>query len=104
MRTISRHTLLAVILVIVALAIVLVAWSAIVRVSADMVEQSAGTIKAEVVDAAVQCFAIEGSYPSSLAHLEDDYGLKINHNDYIVTYNCFASNVMPQVEVLARDK
>ena len=104
MRTTSRHILLAVILIIVALAIALVAWSAIVRVSADMAEQSAGTIKAEVVDAAVQCFAIEGSYPSSRAHLEDDYGLKINHDDYIVTYNCFASNVMPQVEVLARDK
>lgn len=103
MRTTGRHILRAVILVIVVLVIALVAWSALARVSADMAEQSAGTIKAEVVDAAVQCFAIEGSYPSSLAHLEDAYGLKINRNDYIVTYNCFASNVMPQVEVLARD-
>ena len=46
--------------------------------------------------------AIEGSYPSSLEHLEESYGLTINHDDYVITYECFADNIMPSVVVVPR--
>ena len=50
----------------------------------------------------MQCCAIEGSYPASLQHLEDSYGLAINHDEYIVTYEAFADNVVPSVVVVPR--
>lgn len=50
----------------------------------------------------MQCYAIEGSYPSSLSHLEDAYGLTVNHDDYIINYEWFADNIPPSVAVSVR--
>ena len=49
--------------------------------------------------ATVQCYAVEGIYPADLKYLEDNYGLIIDHNKYYVEYDCFASNIMPSIEV-----
>lgn len=47
----------------------------------------------------VQCYAIEGFYPPNIAYLEDNYGLTVNHNKYVVSYRIFASNIMPEIEI-----
>jgi hypothetical protein len=64
--------------------------------------QGARSLQASIVESAKECCAIEGSYPSSLEHLEEDYGLSVNHDDYVVTYEWFADNVMPSVVVVPR--
>lgn len=64
--------------------------------------QGAAALRESILNAAKQCAAIEGSYPSDLQHLEDDYGLTINHDDYIITYECFADNIVPSVAVAPR--
>ncbi len=48
---------------------------------------------------AVQCYAIEGFYPPSIEYLEDNYGLVVDHDSYVVSYRVFASNIMPDIEV-----
>lgn len=48
---------------------------------------------------AVQCYAIEGAYPPSIEYLEDNYGLIVDHKIYVVSYNVFASNIMPEITV-----
>lgn len=65
-------------------------------------EQGAAALHDSIISAAKQCCAIEGSYPSSLEHLEESYGLTINHDDYVITYECFANNIMPSVVVTPR--
>ena len=65
-------------------------------------EQGAAALRSSIMSAAVRCCAIEGSYPLTLRHLEDSYGLKINHRDYIITYEAYASNVAPSVVVVPR--
>ena len=65
-------------------------------------EQGAAALRESIINAAKQCCAIEGSYPSSLEHLEESYGLTINHDDYVITYECFADNIMPSVVVTPR--
>ena len=55
-----------------------------------------------VLDAAMQCAAVEGAYPARLSYLEEHYGLIVNHQDYAVTYEAFASNVPPSVVVVPR--
>lgn len=52
--------------------------------------------------AAAQCCAVEGAYPHTLRHLEEHYGLTVNHDDYAITYEAFASNVVPSVVVVPR--
>ena len=59
-------------------------------------------VRDTVLDAAMQCCAIEGAYPSSLDYLEREYGLRVNHDDYVITYEAFAGNVMPSVVVVPR--
>lgn len=48
---------------------------------------------------AVQCYAIEGFYPPDIEYLEENYGLVVNHDKYVISYNVFASNIMPEIEV-----
>ena len=52
--------------------------------------------------AALTCYAVEGAYPQSLEGLERGYGLAYNKDAYIVSYDAFASNIMPNLQVLRK--
>ena len=65
-------------------------------------EQGELSVRNAILNSAKQCSAIEGAYPSSLAYLEENYGLVVNRSDYAITYEVFADNVMPNVVVLAK--
>ena len=65
-------------------------------------EQAALSVRESVLNAAKQCCAVEGSYPASIEHLEKNYGLVVNRNDYVVSYEWFADNVLPSVVVTVR--
>ncbi len=47
----------------------------------------------------VQCYAIEGVYPPNIEYLEKNYGLVVDHNSYVISYNVFASNIMPEITI-----
>ena len=68
----------------------------------DVRENSRDAIRETVLRRASECYAVEGAYPESLAYLEEHYALVINHRDFIVTYEVYASNQMPEVRVLVR--
>jgi hypothetical protein len=65
-------------------------------------DQATTSVRTAVMDAAVQCCAIEGSYPMSIEHLEKHYGLVVNEDDYVVTYEWLGDNVPPSVVVRPR--
>lgn len=73
------------------------------RVQGDLSRQSAASAEAAVRRAVVQCYAVEGAYPTDLQYLEERYGLQINHRRYIVDYNILAPNVAPQITVLEKE-
>lgn len=52
--------------------------------------------------ATVQCYAIEGMYPPDIKYLENNYGIIINHKRYIVHYEAFAANIMPDISVIQK--
>lgn len=87
---------LIVLLLVACLALAVNVSSAVAR------EQATTSVRDAVVRAAAQCCAIEGSYPSALSHLESEYGLIINHNDYVVIYDWLGDNVPPSVVVRLR--
>jgi hypothetical protein len=96
----KRQRTLLVLLVFAALIVALVlGWRSVSRGTR---EQGAAAIRQSIMSAATRCCAIEGSYPLSLKHLEQDYGLRINHDDYIITYEAYASNMAPSVVVVPR--
>lgn len=52
--------------------------------------------------AAVSCYALEGVYPATYEDLKEKSGLAIDEEKYAVFYDIFASNFMPQINVLER--
>lgn len=68
----------------------------------DVRENGREAIRNAVLHSAVECYAVEGVYPESLSYLEKNYGLTVNRQDYIITYEVFADNQLPSVQVLVR--
>lgn len=91
-----------VVTVIVAVVLAVVLWFTWDSATGETEAQGALSVRNAVMDAALQCAAVEGAYPSSLTYLEEHYGLIVNHADYAVTYEAFASNVPPSVVVVPR--
>lgn len=55
-----------------------------------------------ITRALVICYAVEGRYPSSLAYLEEHYGVDIDDAYFVVFFSSFADNVLPSVRVAVR--
>ena len=71
----------------------------------DRIDSASSSTETELVHDAVRsavltCYAVEGAYPMTLEYLVDRYGLAYNEEAYIVSYNAFATNVMPEIRVL----
>ena len=54
--------------------------------------------------AVVSCYALEGAYPDSIEHLEENYGLVYDKDKYRIMYSVFASNLMPEISVVSMDE
>lgn len=65
-------------------------------------DEALRTLDESIRRAAVSCYAIEGSYPESVDYLEENYGVYIDENKYIVHYSIFASNIMPDITVIKK--
>lgn len=65
-------------------------------------EEAMRTLQSGIRRAAVTCYAIEGRYPATLDYLAREYGVYIDESRFVVHYEVFASNIMPDVTVLAR--
>lgn len=99
----SSNTLgVGLVILMLVIAIMVAMWVGFGFIAGQVKEQSARTLRDSIMDTAMQCFAIEGSYPPSLAYLQDNYGLSINEEDYRVVYVASASNVPPKVDVRLR--
>lgn len=54
--------------------------------------------------AAVACYAAEGVYPPTVEYLQQHYGVQIEEDRYIVFYEIFANNLMPDITVLEKER
>ena len=52
--------------------------------------------------AVVMSYAIEGRYPESVSYIEEHFGVHIDRDKYVVHYEIFASNLMPDIMVISR--
>lgn len=51
----------------------------------------------------VTCYATEGVYPLDFAYVKEKYGILVDESRYVVVYDAFAENLMPDITVLERD-
>ena len=55
-----------------------------------------------VRQAAVSCYALEGTYPATYEDLKRSSGIAVDEEKSSVFYDIFASNIMPDITVLER--
>ncbi len=88
--------------IVLAVVVVIALWICVGVAQIQAKEQAASSVRQAVLDSAMQCFAIEGAYPSSITYLEENYGLSLNKDDYQIMYEAFAGNLPPTVKVVAK--
>lgn len=95
----NRKDVLAAIVFVV---ILLVFCLAVDRVTEASDEAELSLVRDAVKNAALTCYAVEGAYPEDIDYLREYYGLGYNEERYMVFYDAFASNVMPDIRVVER--
>ena len=75
-------------------------FTAISELESGRSDQGRAQLEAALRRSAVACYAAEGIYPPELSYLEEHYGLQIDEERYIVHYDVFGSNMMPDITVL----
>ena len=86
-----------------AVLILAIAAAVLPGLSRQLRQESREAIREAVLRSAVQCYAVEGAYPESLAYLEEHYGIQVDEARYTVDYSVFASNLMPDITVLENE-
>ncbi len=102
MQIIRDHKFITV-CVILAVLLVCIVLYAVFAVTEEDIADRENAIKETVQERALQCYVIENAYPESLAYLEENYGLTVNKEDYLIVYDLFAENQPPQIRVIYRD-
>ena len=88
--------------VIIFAVIVLLVWLLYSRAAASMDTDGGQTLETALENSAVLCYSLEGFYPPSLDYLADNYGVVVDREHYIVHYDVFASNIMPDIRVVPK--
>ena len=74
--------------------------TALSRLDTGRQEQGRQQLEEAVRRTAVSCYALEGFYPPSVDYMQKHYGLAYDENSYLVHYEVFAANLMPDITVM----
>ena len=75
------------------------AWLLITRLGNKSGAAQTEFVTEAVHNAALTCYAVEGAYPTNLEYLRTHYGLAYDQSRYLVRYDSFGSNLMPDISV-----
>lgn len=84
------------------IAVLLFVLEGVSRVSAVTEQESLRLLQDRIYRSAITCYAIESRYPDSIAYLKENYHLSVDEEKYIVYYEAFAANIMPEITVRRR--
>ena len=65
-------------------------------------EDTNTAIEDAIRKSALECYALEGSFPPSVDYLKKNYGLIVNEDAYFYHYQVTASNMIPDIKVVKR--
>lgn len=75
---------------------------AVSRLEQDRDAQSKQLLEDVLRRTAVACYASEGFYPPDIGYMLEHYGLHYDEEKYVIRYEVFASNLMPDITVLEK--
>ncbi len=85
---------LAVIAAVLAAAVLLA-----LRIDGSRGSREKELVEQAVREAALTCYAVEGAYPSDLQYLRANYQLAYDESRYVIFYDAWGENVMPDITV-----
>lgn len=88
--------------VCIALAAALCFFLAVFRLEQDRQAEGLRQLEETLHRTAVSCYAAEGFYPPSVAYMQEHYALQWDASRYVIHYDRFASNLMPDITVLEK--
>lgn len=88
----------------VAVAILALFFVGIQRLDAGRREEGGAQLESALRRAAAACYAVEGFYPPNTEYIARYYGVQIDESRYVVFYEVFAENLMPEITVLVKEK
>lgn len=88
----------------IAVLLIIVLTVSLIRMSGESSHEGREQLESIIVKSVMACYADEGVYPADLQYLENHYGLQINRDKYIVRYESFAENLMPDITVLEKNR
>ena len=95
----SRKDIVRIIIFIVVIA---GAWVLITRMGAVEKREESALVEEAIRSTTYVCYAVEGAYPPDIDYLKENYHLSFNEKKFRVTYDSFASNMMPDIYVVER--
>ena len=75
-------------------------WLLVSRLSTANDDAQTQFVSDAVHSAALTCYAVEGAYPENVSYLRAHYGLAYDEDRYLVRYDAFASNQVPEISVI----
>jgi len=91
----------SIITTLILVVVILVSFQAVDKISNDKNDRS-DSIEKVIIKAAVQCYALEGSYPPDIDYLTRNYGVIMDEDQYFYFYDTNGANIAPNIEVIKR--
>ena len=101
MRIFTTRNVLSFILLLFLIMVFWTLMAGMTNVSEHAADEQLQTMKAMAMRACIQCYALEGSFPPSLEHLQN-YGFVIDESRYHYMYTIAGANIMPNLEIIKK--
>lgn len=89
-----------VVTIVVFLAVILLFSSLLGRTGSTADREQLVLLENAIRNAAVTNYAVDGVYPATLEQIQKDYGVIVDESRFIVRYDIFAPNIMPNISVV----
>lgn len=94
-----KSTMTILVVIILAVFAIYCVWYVADSLSRTQDEETLAATEKAIIKSAVQCYALEGQYPTGIKYLEDNYGLTLDREKYVYHYESVGANMVPQVNV-----
>lgn len=72
----------------------------IIQVDRIAETEEVNSLEKAIRQSATHSYATSGVYPDSLMTIQDEYGVSYDEDRYLVSYEIFADNMMPKIQVI----
>lgn len=101
-RIINLNTIKVIGMFLVLLAAVFCLYKASAKMGSNQQAESLKQLQQSIRKATMTCYATEGVYPPTIQYLKDNYGIQVDETKFVVFYEIFGENLMPDITVMER--